>query len=79
MKLQADKVTPFESYTVYVLDGVTYVPHYSNESFYVGPAYYRTMQAYSPEYLIQQGAVKQNLHLWRRGTNTQIKNIRWPV
>jgi len=79
MKLQTDKIASVESYAVYVLDGVTYVPHYLNESFYVGPAYDRTLQAYSPDYLTQQGAVKQYLHLWKRGTTTQIKNIRWPV
>jgi len=62
-------------YTVYVLKGITYVPHYRNESVYVGPAYDWNQTAYSPEYLQRQGASVGTLYLWKRGISGQIPNV----
>jgi len=53
--------------TVYVLDGVTYVPHYRSPSVFVGPGYPRfTTQRYSAEELRDAGAQKGDLPLWKR-------------
>jgi hypothetical protein len=60
---------------VYVLNGITYVPHYRNDSVYVGPAYDWNQTGYSPEYLQRQGASTGTLYLWKRGTTGKIPNV----
>jgi hypothetical protein len=60
---------PVVETTTYVLDGITYVPHYRNSAVFVGPGYPRhTTQRYSALKLIDLGAEKQGKHLWTRGT-----------
>ena len=70
-----NKIAERDLYSVYTLNGVTYLPHYHNESVYVGPAYDKTRRAYSPEVLIRHGAKKVGLYLWRRGTTGRIENV----
>jgi hypothetical protein len=56
--------------TVYIANGVTYVPHYRNTSVFVGPGYPRHTQAqYSANDLIQGGAQKGMALLWRRSSS----------
>ena len=62
-------------YKTLELNGITYVPHYLNETVYVGPAYDTTGIAYSPEYLRRKGAVEYTAHLWRRATTGIVKNV----
>lgn len=62
-------------YTVYTLGGVTYVPHFQNDSVFVGPGYDESGIAYSAQYLIAAGAQPQEASLWRRGTSSRIKNV----
>ena len=53
--------------TVYVLNGITYVPHYRNPSVFVGPGYPRfTRQRYSDTDLRNAGAQQGSFPLWKR-------------
>lgn len=53
--------------TVYVKNGVTYVPHYRNASVYVGPGYPRFTRArYAEHELIDAGAKREERMLWTR-------------
>jgi hypothetical protein len=59
---------PLVETTVYVLDGITYVPHYRNDTIFVGPGYPRTNTTRYPALkLIDLGAEKQSMFLWSRG------------
>ena len=52
---------------VYVLNGITYVPHYRNPSVFVGPGYPRfTRQRYSDTDLRNAGAQQGSFPLWKR-------------
>lgn len=63
--------------TVYVKNGVTYVPHYRNISVFVGPGYPRYTRArYAEHELIDAGAKREERMLWTRslyGTVTDEK------
>lgn len=53
-----------------VLKGIPYVPHYRNESVYVGPGYGQTnFNRYSEQQLLLKGAQYQPELLWERGVN----------
>lgn len=66
-----------EEYPVYIKDGVTYVPHYSNSSVYVGPGYPRFTNArYSENDLLNAGAVKETRFLWTRGHYGTVTDAR---
>ena len=55
--------------TVYVLNNITYLPHYRNPSVFVGPGYPRfTLQRYSDTDLRNAGAQQGGFPLWKRGT-----------
>lgn len=57
---------------VYVVNGVTYVPHYLNDQFFVGPGYPRHhTKCWSSEELIRAGARQQGLMLWPRAKHGQ--------
>jgi hypothetical protein len=49
----------------YVLDGITYLPHYTRQK-YVGPGFDKTLKAYKEEELLAAGAVLKTEHLWKR-------------
>lgn len=52
---------------VYVLNDVTYVPHYQNDQFFVGPGFPKFQtKMYSEEDLMRGGAKEQWLMLWPR-------------
>lgn len=58
---------PLVKTTVYVLDGITYVPHYRNDTVFVGPGYPRLNPTRYPALkLIDLGAEKQHKYLWTR-------------
>jgi hypothetical protein len=67
-----------ENYTVYELDGVTYLPHYSDSFHYVGPGYgHWNITTYYATTLLAAGAVPKQAHLWKRvGRDTTEKKMR---
>jgi hypothetical protein len=55
--------------TVFILNEVTYVPHYRNPSVFVGPGYpIFNKERYSQEQLVAGGAKRSALALWKRST-----------
>jgi hypothetical protein len=59
--------------TVYRLGQITYLPHYRNDSVFVGPGYPRHTQAqYSVADLLAAGAEKDTLALWHRGSGGTV-------
>jgi hypothetical protein len=69
------KVAERDNYPVYTVNGITYVPHFYNDSFFVGPDYARNNRAYTPEFLIRNGARKETAYLWKRGTTGRVENV----
>ena len=59
--------------TVYRLGQITYLPHYRNDSVFVGPGYPRYTKAqYSVSDLLAAGAEKTTLALWHRGSGGTV-------
>ena len=55
------------------INGIVYVPHYRNDSMYVGPGYPRqTRSIYSASELIAIGATQIKTILWSRGSHGLI-------
>lgn len=60
-------IAPTEETAVYILEGITYLPHYRNKSVFVGPGYPRESTArFSVIELLERGAEKQYMNLWPR-------------
>lgn len=56
-----------EATIVYELDGITYVPHYVNRKYYVGPGYgTHNHNLYSVDQLEAAGAKPRTIMLWAR-------------
>ena len=54
-------------YVVYKLNGVTYVPHYKDTKFYVGPGFPKHNSAiYTADDMLRAGAVPHGAMLWKR-------------
>jgi hypothetical protein len=71
-----DTVPLVENYG-YQLNGVTYLPHYRNDAFFVGPGYPRHNSAvYTKEELSLSGANKVALMLWSRGKTGIVNNLK---
>lgn len=52
---------------VWVLKGITYVPHYRNSKLFVGPGYPRyNKSVYTEEFLLMQDAESATIPLWGR-------------
>jgi hypothetical protein len=61
--------------TTYVKDGVTYVPHYRNNSIFVGPGYpRRTQMRYTEIELQNAGATRTSSFLWSRGSVGEVSD-----
>lgn len=75
MSKVVEKVIERDEYSVYKLGGVTYVPHFQNDSVFVGPGHDKTGIAYSANYLAGVGAKEEKAMLWRRGKVTTIRNV----
>lgn len=59
-----DSLNDKREYTVYVYQGITYVPHYQDAAKYVGPGYPRfTDKVYTAHELLDAGAKPQQLML----------------
>ena len=61
---------PTEEATIYVLDGITYLPHYRVAGMFVSPGYgnagYGHQTMYTASELIRAGASQELRHLWIR-------------
>jgi hypothetical protein len=63
-----------DSYTVYVLRGVMYLPHYNDPLHYVGPGYgYWNATVYYATTLLAAGAVPRQEHLLKRAGLDAVK------
>ena len=61
---------PVVEVTTYLLNGITYVPHYRNSDVFVGPGYPKiNSNRYSSIELLDLGAERQRKHLWSRGSH----------
>jgi hypothetical protein len=63
---------PVTEQTVYRLDGITYLPHYTITGVFVGPGYPRhNREQLTPEELLSAGARKGKAHLWITGARVR--------
>ena len=59
-----------EEQAVYVLDGITYLPHYTEKGLFVSPGHGRhNMNHFTALELVNRGAVQAYLHLYTRNTS----------
>jgi hypothetical protein len=64
---------PLIAQKAFKINNIVYVPHYRNESVYVGPGYPKqNMNIYSASELITKGAVQVTALLWSRGAHGLI-------
>jgi hypothetical protein len=67
--MSQDKKAELIMQAVFVLNGITYVPHYRNREIFVGPGYPKHNQhRYSASDLVQMGAKSSSAALWQRGS-----------
>jgi hypothetical protein len=73
-----DNIAEKDSYTVYVLGGIMYIPHYSDPYHYVGPGFgYWNFTLYYATTLLAKGAVpKQEYLLKRSGHEAANRKVR---
>jgi hypothetical protein len=72
--IETSKASTYEQ-TTYRKDGVIFVPHFRNNSVFVGPGYPRhNKNTYTEAELVGAGAVKQPRFLWSRGTAGAVNN-----
>ena len=54
-------------YVVYKLNGITYVPHYKDYKFYVGPGFPKANgDIFTSDELMAAGATPHGMFLWKR-------------
>ena len=59
----------------YVLNGITYVPHFRNRNIFVGPGYPRdNLKRYSDKELQMMGAIPTIEMLWSRGESGDVSD-----
>jgi hypothetical protein len=73
-----DNVAEKDIYTVYVLGGVMFLPHYNEPLHYVGPGYgYWNATVYYATTLLAAGAMPKQEHLLKRaGQDAVNKRMR---
>jgi hypothetical protein len=60
----------------YQVNGVTYLPHYRNDSLFVGPGYPRQgIAVYTVDDLLKAGAKRISLMLWTRGKTGSVSTV----
>ena len=64
--------------TVYILNGITLLPHYNLPCF-VAPGFtnYTPMKLWTVNQLLEEGAVKSTAFLWPRGLLAQASHRGW--
>jgi hypothetical protein len=64
---------PTVNTTTYVINNVTYVPHFRNVNVFVGPGYPRSnRRLYTSDELLAAGATAVPKFLWSRGEHGNI-------
>jgi hypothetical protein len=58
-------------YKAYLINGITYVPHYS-KALYVGPGHDQFLKTYTEDELVAAGAEPVREMLWYRNNTPQI-------
>ena len=67
MVAELASVAEREYQTVYVLDGITYVPHYTDAGCFVGPGYGRqNHNVFTVQGLLRKGAKEETAYLLER-------------
>ena len=67
MKRNTQEAAPCVSQVAYKMGEITYVPHYRNDSIYIGPGYPKQNQRrYSAFELVSLGAIPITTLLWHR-------------
>lgn len=69
MKRNTGEAAPCVAQVAYKLKNVTYVPHYRNNSLYVGPGYPRVNRTYTAAELVLAGAASVHELLWSRANH----------
>lgn len=68
---------PLEESVVFTKDGITYLPHYRNNSLFVGPGYGKNnLKRFSEIQLLSMGAEKDKMFLWHRGTTGVVNEVK---
>jgi hypothetical protein len=76
MKRNTSEAAPVTAQVAYKLQDVTYVPHYRNSSFYVGPGYPKfTRRVYTAAELVLAGAALVHAVLWSRANHGIVNDI----
>jgi hypothetical protein len=71
-----DTVDRIENHA-YQLNKVTYLPHYRNDGFFVGPGYpTHNRSVYTPDLLLAAGATRITLMLWSRGKTGIVNQVK---
>ena len=74
--MSQDKKAELILQTVFVLNGLTYVPHYRNRDVFVGLGYPKHNQhRYSASDLVQMGAKPSSAALWQRSSFGVVNSI----
>lgn len=72
-----DNLAEKDIYTVYELRGITYIPHYTEPSHYVGPGYGSLNHTiYYATTLLAAGAVPRQEYLLKRARESANKKMR---
>ena len=70
-----DTVDRIENHAFQV-NGMTFLPHYRNDSLFVGPGYPRHNKfVYTAHDLLLAGAIRINLMLWPRGKTGVVNQV----
>lgn len=72
--VELGSVAEREYQTVYVLDGITYLPHYTDEGCFVGPGFGReNHNVHTAQGLLRKGAKEETAYLLERFDGRLIK------
>ena len=75
--MQTHDTAPLAESHGYQVNGVTYLPHYRNDAFFVGPGYPRhTSAVYTANDMLLAGGKKVSIMLWTRGTTGVVNNLK---
>ena len=74
--MQTHDTAPLAESHGYQVNGVTFLPHYRNDAFFIGPGYPRYSSAvYTANDLVLAGGKKVSLMLWTRGKTGVMSNL----
>lgn len=59
-------IAPTRETQAFRLNGIPFVPHYTNHDIYVSPGDHKTRRTLTEKELLELGAVKERMFLWPR-------------